>query len=108
MSGQIAPLEIQIAARSASLAQLLEGYRRSPESEPPVDILREAAQALQKSGDETASRRVLEFLYTREIERGNFDAANFLGLAEVRLQDGDGSSALALLRRMMLVSGAAV
>ena len=59
----------------------------------------------EKSGDETASRRVLEFLYTRELERGDFGAANFLGLAEIRLQDGDASSALTLLRRMMLVSG---
>jgi tetratricopeptide (TPR) repeat protein len=105
MANQIAPLEIQIAAQSGSLAQLLEGYRRSPETEPGVGSLRDAAQALQHAGDETSARRVLEFLFTRELERGNFDAANFLGLAEVRLQNGATPSAVALLHRMALISG---
>jgi Flp pilus assembly protein TadD len=105
MANQIAPLEIQIAAQSGSLAQLLEGYRRSPETEPGVGSLRDAAQALQHAGDETSARRVLEFLFTRELERDNFDAANFLGLAEVRLQNGATPSAVALLHRMALISG---
>ena len=105
MAGQIAPLEIQVAAQSGSLAQLLDSYRRSPETEPGVGSLRDAVHALRKTGDEASARRVLEFLYTREIERGNFDAGNFLGLAEVRLQTGGTSAALELLRRMTLISG---
>jgi Flp pilus assembly protein TadD len=105
MSNQIAPLEIQIAAQLGRLAQLLEGYRRSPETEPGVGSLRDAVRALQQAGDETSARRVLEFLYTWELDHGNFDAANFLGLAEVRLQDGATPSAVALLHRMALISG---
>ena len=105
MAAQIAPLEIQIAAQSGRLPELLASYRRSPETEPSVEALRAAVSALQSAGDEASARRVLEFLYTRELERGNFDAANFLGLAEIRLEDGDVPSAMALLRRMALISG---
>jgi thioredoxin-like negative regulator of GroEL len=105
MAVQIAPLELQISAQSGTLLELLASYRRSPETEPSVQVLREAASALGNAGDEASARRVLEFLYTRELERGNFDAANFLGLAEVRLQNGDALSAMALLRRMSLISG---
>jgi Flp pilus assembly protein TadD len=105
IAAQIAPLELQIATQSGKLPELLASYRRSPEIEPSVEALREAATALRGAGDEASARRILEFLYTRELERGNFDAANFLGLAEIRLENGDVPSAMALLHRTTLISG---
>ncbi len=104
-SYELAPLEIRIATQAGRLEPLLERYRREPEKMPGPDNLRAAATALRQDGDAPSARRVLEFLYTRELERRNFSAANFLGLAEVRLEAGDAAGALALLRRMNLVSG---
>jgi hypothetical protein len=48
---------------------------------------------------------VLEFVYTSQMKAGNLDQAAFLGLAEVKLQDNDTAGAMALLRRMVLISG---
>ena len=50
-----------------------------------VETLRNAALALRRDGDENGARSVLEFLYDREIHNGHLEAANFLGLAEVKL-----------------------
>jgi Tfp pilus assembly protein PilF len=51
------------------------------------------------------ARRLLEYVYTRQIDEHDFAPANFLGLAEVRLQQGDLAPAVALLRRMNRVAG---
>jgi tetratricopeptide (TPR) repeat protein len=60
---------------------------------------------LTKDGDAASSRRVLEFVYTHLLHAGDLSASTFLGLAEIRLQENDTAGALALLRRMTLVSG---
>jgi tetratricopeptide (TPR) repeat protein len=44
-------------------------------------------------------------VYSSAIERRDFTPANFLGLAELRLESGDASEAVALLRRMASVAG---
>ena len=98
-------LELAIAARDGTLDALLAGYRRDPKKAPGADALRNAAIALRNRKDETAARRILEFAYSRELDRGNFDSSNFLGLAEVRLESGDIAKAVGLLRRMQLISG---
>jgi tetratricopeptide (TPR) repeat protein len=51
------------------------------------------------------ARRLLEYVYTRQIDEHDFAPTNFLGLAEVRLQQGDLAQAVALLRRMNRVAG---
>jgi Flp pilus assembly protein TadD len=101
----LATLTIRLAAQQNKLGELLDRYTRQPESAPGVNSLRSAAAALRTDGDAASARRVLEFLYTRELDQRNLDAANFLGLAEVRIEGGDLPAALALLRRMNLVSG---
>jgi hypothetical protein len=83
----------------------LARYRAEPESVPPLDALQSAAGALKSDGDESSARRVLEFFYSWSIEQHDLSPANFLGLAEVRLQSGDLPQAVALLRRMALVAG---
>jgi hypothetical protein len=96
-------VEIRLASRTGTLAALLERYRNQPESAPAIQILRDDALALRGQLDENGARSVLEFLYDREIGNGHLEAANFLGLAEVKLQRGDIAAAIALLNRMTLV-----
>lgn len=100
----VAGLGVRIAARRGALSALLERYRRDPERAPREDTLREAAATLTRTGDRANARRLLEFVYTRELDRRNLTAANFLGLAEVRLEENDLAGALSLLRRMTLVA----
>lgn len=97
-------LEIRIAAQRGTLATLIERYEREPDKAPAFELLRDSAALLRKNGDDAGARRVLEFAYTRELDRRNFSAANFLGLAELRLETGDTAAAVALLRRMTLVA----
>jgi cellulose synthase operon protein C len=96
-------IEIRLASKTASLDLLLDRYRLQPESAPSVDNLRNAALVLRREGDENGARSVLEFLYDREIRSGHLEAANFLGLAEVKLQQNNTAEAIALLNRMALV-----
>jgi Tfp pilus assembly protein PilF len=67
--------------------------------------LKQGAASLRMDGDVASARRLLEALYTRELDRNNLDASNFLGLAEVKLESGDAATAVALLRRMTVTTG---
>ncbi len=103
---EIAALEIRLAAQSGALDALLARYRSQPATAPGAEVALRAARGLRTVGDASAARRLLEYIYNRELERYDFSAANFLGLAEVRLEQNDVAGALALLRRMNLISGA--
>jgi hypothetical protein len=98
-------LQIRLAAQAGGLDALLQGYRSDPEHAPASEILRKAATELQKAGDKQSSRKILEFVFGREIENHNLTTANMLGLADLRIEAGDLQSAVALLRRMTLVVG---
>jgi len=100
----VTALEIRAASQAGRIDALLDRYRHTPEDAPPPDTLRQSAVALQTAGDAAGARRLLEFVYTRELDAHNFTAANFLGLAEVRIEQGDMAAAIALLRRMTLVA----
>jgi len=94
-------LEIRVAARIGALdAQLA----KIPDP-APIEALRNAANVLAENGDTASSRRVLEFVYTNQMKAGNLDQATFLGLAEIKLENKDTAAAIALLRRMVLISG---
>ncbi len=97
-------VEIGLAAHLGTLDALFERYRSKPETASRIDELRTAAQTLRNEGRETGALAVLGFLYARELEGGHLDAANFLGLAEVRLEQKNAGSALSLLHRMALVT----
>jgi cellulose synthase operon protein C len=95
-------VEIRLASRTGALDALLSRYR-SDSNAPSAEMFERAAIALRLAGDEDGARKVLEFSYDREIRNGSLSAANFLGLAEVKLQREDVAAALALLNRMALV-----
>jgi tetratricopeptide (TPR) repeat protein len=96
-------LEIRAAAGAGKLAAQLARYDQTAH----MSAVRDAAAQLAQAGDAASARRVLEFVYNRELKAGKFDAANFLGLAEIRLEERDTAGAVALLRRASLISGAA-
>jgi tetratricopeptide (TPR) repeat protein len=70
-----------------------------------LGALRNAATALRQAGDQASARRIMEFVYTRQLDREEPARAAFLGLAEIRVQQGNIPGALELLRRVNLTVG---
>jgi Tfp pilus assembly protein PilF len=97
-------IEIVIAAQSGELTARLDHYRQDRAGAPTTEALQSAATQLRNLGDGKSARAVLEYLYTRALDERDLSPTNFLGLAEVRLEAGDVNAAMALLRRMNLVS----
>ncbi len=100
--GQVAILEVRIAAQEGTLKALLDRYSKE---DAPIESLQNAANGLKQSGDGAAARQILEFVYNRQLESFQFSAATFLGLAEIRLEQGDTNVAVTLLHRMTMVVG---
>jgi predicted negative regulator of RcsB-dependent stress response/Flp pilus assembly protein TadD len=102
------PIEIRIAAAEGTIDQLIAGFRTDP-ANPYVSYLPELLRAstmLREDGHVPAALSLLEFAYTRELDRQHLEIANFLGLARVYLERGNQADrALATLRRMTLVAG---
>jgi predicted Zn-dependent protease len=99
------PVDLQVAAQLGTLDSRIAGYRAQPQSVPASTILRGAARQLFEAGDKQSARKILEFVFTREIDEHQLVAANFLGLAETRLASGDTPGAIDLLRRLVVVVG---
>jgi cellulose synthase operon protein C len=104
-TGTLVPLDLQIAAQLGTLDSKLTAYRAEPQNAPAPETLRTAARRLLETGDQQSARKILELVFAREIEEHQFVAANFLGLAEIRLASGDTAGALDLLHRLVVVVG---
>src|SRR4051812_40005304 len=102
---QLVPVQVRLAALAGTLDTLLDAYRTDPAKMPSTEFLRAAANALMTAGDRLSAEKVLEIVYNREIEQHTLNAANLLGLAEIRLDRNDLAGAITLLRRMTLVVG---
>jgi tetratricopeptide (TPR) repeat protein len=111
----VVALETRVAAATNALDAALDRYERredaredAREEARPVNLgaLRSAATTLRQAGDQASSRRIMEFVYTRQLDREELARPVFLGLAEIRLQQGNVPAALELLRRLTLVVGA--
>src|SRR6266478_4552138 len=101
----LVPLDLQGAAKLGTLDAKIVAYRAEPQTAPPSALLRAAARQLADAGDKQSARKILEFVFAQEIDEHQLVAANFLGLAEIRLAAGDTSGAVDLLRRLVLVVG---
>ena len=88
----------------ASWHARLDRYRQDRANAPTTESLQSAATQLRNQGDSASARAVLDYLYTRALDERDLSPTNFLGLAEIRLDTGDVDAAMALLRRMNLVS----
>jgi predicted Zn-dependent protease len=100
----IASIMVRLAAQSNKLEELLQQFQQAPEKAPGLEGLRNAALSWEEK-DPPNARRLLEYVYTRQTDEHDFAPANFLGLAEVRLQQDDLAQAVVLLRRMNRVAG---
>jgi tetratricopeptide (TPR) repeat protein len=101
----LVPIQLRLEAQSGALDRILDSYRTDPEHAPASEVLRKATTELQQAGDKQSARKILEFVFAREIENHNLTAANMLGLADIRIQSGDLEGGVSLLRRMTLVVG---
>jgi cellulose synthase operon protein C len=101
----VVPYELQCAAKLGTLDALIAMYKSSAEIPPSAEILRTAARRFVDLGDRPSARKVLEFLFARQLEEHQLSATSFLGLAEIRLTDGDTPGVMALLKRMVLTVG---
>jgi tetratricopeptide (TPR) repeat protein len=104
-SAALVPLDLRVAAQLGTLDAKLANYRAVPDDVPPSDLLRTAAKQLFEAGDKQSARKILEFVFAREIDQHQLVASNFLGLAEIRIASGDMPGALDLLRRLVAVVG---
>jgi hypothetical protein len=102
---QIVPMQLRLAARLKSLDSIIEGFKRDPEQAPALNILQDTARMILAEGDKASARKLLEYVFVRQIAEHQLSAPTFLGLAEIRLDSGDLSGALELLRRMSLTVG---
>lgn len=102
---ELAPTRLRLAAARNTLDGLLASYRANPDTAPSFELLRRVSTELDRAGLKSSADKILAFAYSREIEERHLTAANFLGLAEIRLKTGDVKNALALLNRLSLVVG---
>jgi tetratricopeptide (TPR) repeat protein len=98
-------VRMRIAIARNQFDAMIEQYKSHPETAPGVDLLRSAATTLQKGGQRGPARKILEYVFEQEIAEHRLNAANMLGLAEIRIQDGDMPGALQILHRLTLVVG---
>ncbi|MBZ5569275.1 MAG: hypothetical protein LAN64_15665 [Acidobacteriia bacterium] len=96
---------LRVDAAQNRLEATLDSYRADPDHAPPLPLLREVAMDLHKQKDKSSASKVLEYVFSREIEEHKLTAANLLGLAESRIGSGDMKGALELLHRATLVVG---
>jgi predicted Zn-dependent protease len=104
-AASLVPFELRAAAQMRTLDAKIASYRADSSSAPPPEILRAAARQLFDAGDKQSARKLIEFVFAREIENHQLVASNFLGLAEIRVAADDTPGALELLRRLVVVVG---
>jgi len=105
-SDALLSMELRLAAATGKIDSVLSTYRADSAQAPSNETLRSVAKKMEDAGDKQSARKVLEFVYQREIDEHQMTVANMLGLAEIRLENGDPAAGLELLRRMTLVAGA--
>lgn len=101
----LVPIELRVACQLGNLEEKIAGYRSDPETAPSAEALRKAARQLFEDSDKQSARKILEFVFARELDEHKLVAANFLGLAEIRIAAGDTPGAVELLRRLVTVVG---
>lgn len=94
------PIVLRLADADGKLAQLVASWKTHEASGPALNDARNAASSLSPAG----RRILLRYAYETGIAQRDFTAANFLGLAAIDLDENDTAGAVALLRRLTLVS----
>ena len=94
------PSILALADGDGTLSQLVDEWKKQGNPAPAENDLRDAAVHL----SETGRRRVMRFVYERAIAMRDLSAPNLLGLAAIRLDDGDTPRAVDLLKRLTSIS----
>lgn len=94
------PVALRVADAEGSLGTLVADWKNREGSGPALNEARNAAGALNPVG----RRILLRYVYETSIAHRDFSAANFLGLAEIDLEENNTTAAVALLKRSTLVS----
>ncbi|MGD0680993.1 MAG: hypothetical protein ABR990_02990 [Terracidiphilus sp.] len=92
---------LRLAEAEGSLPQLVAQWKKHPIAAPSASDLQNAVQAL----TEPSKRIVMRFAYERALDARELTAPNFLGLAAIDLDEGNVPGAVALLKRLTLISG---
>ena len=92
--------ELRLAEAEDRLPQLVAGWKKQPDTAPVPNDLRNASLRL----SDPAKRIVERYIYERALDARELTAPNFLGLAAIDLDEGDVPAAVALLKRLTLVS----
>lgn len=96
---QFVRLDLLLAMQQPRLTALLDGYRADSENSPSLDILSDVANSLRLRHKYTESRALLEFVFARKVAVQQVGDADFMALAQARLETGDLAGALDLLHR---------
>ena len=91
---------LRLAEADGSLPQLVAQWKKQPADAPVENDLLSAVQTL----SEPSKRVVMRFGYARALDARELTAANFLGLAAIDLDEGNADGAVALLKRLTLIS----
>ncbi|MGA7832216.1 MAG: hypothetical protein WCA21_14760 [Terracidiphilus sp.] len=92
--------ELRLSDAEGSLPQLIVQWKKMPEIAPSSSDLQNNVQGLSQHSRQI----VMRFVYERSIDARELTAPNFLGLAGIDLDEGDTSGAVALLKRLTLIS----
>jgi tetratricopeptide (TPR) repeat protein len=99
---------IVLAARQGQspgqIPKLLAEFAANPDAAPSAATIDAAANQLRIAGDLAANRFLLEYVFDFKAARHELADADFLALAQARLDTGDLSTAVELLRRFTLFS----
>ena len=91
---------LRLADADGSLGTLVSDWKGHEGSVPALNDARNVAGSLSSAGRHI----LLRYVYETSLARRDFSAANFLGLAEIDLEENNTTAAVALLKRLMLVS----
>jgi hypothetical protein len=94
--------QMLVTAGQGRLAELLAGFREDAAKAPALGLMSGVANDLRNEDDDANSRLVLEFVFERKLELQQLSGADYLALAEARLDTNDVAGAMDLLRRLTL------
>jgi tetratricopeptide (TPR) repeat protein len=99
-SSQWLNANLRLAEAEHRLPQLIAEWKKQPEIAPSASDIQNSVRLL----IEPSRRIVMRFVYERALDSRELTAPNFLGLAAIDLDEKDVSSAVALLKRLTLIS----
>jgi predicted Zn-dependent protease len=94
------PSTLAVAQNDGTVDALITRWQRQPDSAPADNDLKRSVGNLSAK----PRRAVMRFVYQRALDRHELTATNFMGLAGIDLDENDVEGAVALLKRMTLIS----